>query len=273
MLAIWCYALFVIVAYCGIVLVYFGIVRLLCNDYKKAKRLNGDSINVLKHNNIITKVPTIQRLQYFPLIFVVCFFWEMVSIFHHSFAIKIMQIAATNLYSAFNALLFVYVLYNFSGNQVTYRNPNTIGTKRRRKCKSKAAATDDCPADRVCPEPELTVTDTQNGVMVTATTLTRPVEVDELSTISLNIGNVLVMTPTAMATEVTDSVDDATLNSEEQSQSMNDVVIGYNEDESDYLFSLSCSDIELAGDIEVMKSNEMQPLSTNLSNDSPHDAG
>merc|ERR1719433_982621 len=87
LIAFLCYYLWLIVAWSLVILVYIGIGRLLVIDYKKAKRCNEDSINILNHNSIITTVPTIQRLQYFPLIFIFCFFWEILSIFYDSIGI------------------------------------------------------------------------------------------------------------------------------------------------------------------------------------------
>ena len=140
-IAFFCYYLWLIVCWLIIILVYIAIGKLLMSDYKKAKQYNTDTININNHNNIITKVPTIQRLQFYPLIFIFCWFWAILSISYNHwssnnlFIIKILQISFTNLYGSFNTVLFFYVIYNYTSNHVIYRNPKTIGQKKNKKSK------------------------------------------------------------------------------------------------------------------------------------------
>eukprot|EP00484_Ammonia_sp_Unknown_P024483 CAMPEP_0197024262 /NCGR_PEP_ID=MMETSP1384-20130603/4849_1 /TAXON_ID=29189 /ORGANISM="Ammonia sp." /LENGTH=581 /DNA_ID=CAMNT_0042452619 /DNA_START=52 /DNA_END=1797 /DNA_ORIENTATION=- len=142
-IAFFCYYLFLMVAWSVIILVYIAILRLLINDYNKAKKYNNDKINIWNHNNIITKVPTIQRLQFFPLIFIFCWFWEILSISYNKlqsndlWAIKLTQTIFTNLYGLFNAILFFYVIYNYNSNEVKHRDPKTIGIRKKKKKKTK----------------------------------------------------------------------------------------------------------------------------------------
>lgn len=130
-------------------------------------------------------------------------------------------------------------------------------------------------------DPELTVTDTQNGVAVTATTMTQPavhkpshlelptpLSIDEFSahTVSLGIGNITVMTPTGTVTSFfDDEADTVPLSlSDDEFEKMNNVTFGYNEDESDCAFSGSGSgsDVDVDGNIEVIEENtELEPLS------------
>ena len=141
LIAFFCYYLWLIIAWVLVILVYIAIGKLLVNDYKKAKRLNNDEININNHNNIITKVPTIQRLQYFPLIFIFCWFWEILSISYsklHSndlFIIKVLQVTFTNLYGLLNTILFFYVIYKYNSNHIIHRDPKTIGKKKKKKLK------------------------------------------------------------------------------------------------------------------------------------------
>lgn len=290
-IAFFCYYLWLFIAWVLVNLVYVAIGKLLINDYKKAKRLNDDEINRNNHNNIITKVPTIQRLQYFPLIFIFCWFWEILSISYnklHSnplFILKVFQVSFTNLYGLFNTILFFYVIYNYNSNHVTHRNPKTIGAKKkkikssrkdkkvRKKLKKKLkkqgikniAGTNSNSALK-------DIDDTDgDGVQVTNTTTTAHYQIinrkdtgsgtnnnDELSgaTISLNVGNISVMSPTSMSNKANNTTDPIVLSDiddeydeefEEDEYDLTDlddhygmrknVTIGYNEDESDDFYS------------------------------------
>jgi len=241
-IAFFCYYLWLFIAWVLVNLVYVAIGKLLVNDYKKAKRLNDDEINRNNHNNIITKVPTIQRLQYFPLIFIFCWFWEILSISYNKlhpsplFILKVFQISFTNLYGVFNTILFFYVIYNYNSNHVIYRNPKTIGNKKknkkvkssrkdkkvRKKLKKKlkkqglktANSSNSALKDR-------DDTDNGDGVQVTNTTTTTHYQViqnrgnshtnnDDLSgaTVSLGIGNISVMSPTSISPKQGKSIAD-----------------------------------------------------------------
>ena len=231
-IAFFCYYLWLFIAWVLVNLVYVAIGKLLINDYKKAKRLNDDEINRNNHNNIITKVPTIQRLQYFPLIFIFCWFWEILSISYnklHSnplFILKVFQVSFTNLYGVFNTILFFYVIYNYNSNHVIHRNPKTIGVKKkkikssrkdrkvRKKLKKKLKKQGIKNVGGNNSNSALKdVEDTDgDGVQVTNTTTTHYQIInrkdtgsgtnnDELSgaTISLGVGNISVMSPTSMS--------------------------------------------------------------------------
>eukprot|EP01084_Bolivina_argentea_P209640 357054_1 len=231
-IAFFCYYLWLMVCWLVIILVYIAISKLLLNDYKKAKKYNADSINIRNHNNIITKVPTIQRLQYFPLIFIFCWFWEILSISYNRWSsdnlyiIKFLQSTFTNLYGAFNTCLFLYVIYNYNSNSVIHRNPKTIGVKNNTKTTKKRRFRRR--------RKQTTKTDDDGGIAVTTThTNERDLE-DDLSgpTVSLDVGNVSVMSPTSMS-----------------DHEINNVTIGYNEDDTDEYCSDDVGIIELTDEI------------------------
>merc|ERR1740123_2973355 len=238
LLALFCYYLWLIVCWLIIILVYIAIGKLLIRDYKKACNLNNDAIN--GHNNIITKVPTIQRLQYYPLIFIFCWSFEIISIAYNLFdedslfIIKCLQAVFTNLYGAFNAILFFFVIHHYTSNHVTHKIPKRIKKKTRTQT----------------PQSERESVD---GIQVTATTNNYQTKTshDEVSgtIITLNpIGCVEVVSPSSIWTpehmlgagngyafslcgqhdEVLVTDDDC-----ERSGKGKNVMLGYNEDEED----------------------------------------
>jgi len=242
----------------------------MINDYKKAKRYNDDTINIHNHNNIITKVPTIQRLQYYPLLFLFCFFWNILGVSYNwlndnnLFIIKCLQISFTNLYGLFNSILFFYVIYNYNSNHVIHRNPKQINIKnkkkkrkwrRRRKRRNSKIKTTEIN-DKKSNSNNLE----EGGVTLTATTKEKSQKTeksDDLSgpTVSLGVGNISVMSPTSISSKngdqnngdnvvaLSDIDDDDEWNETEYDLTddpnilkTNNVTIGYNEDESDEFY-------------------------------------
>merc|ERR1712228_1024751 len=195
LMAFCCYYLWLIVCWLIIILVYIAISKLLISDYKKAQNYNNDAINIQNHNNIITKVPTIQRLQYYPLIFIFCWFWEILSISYNYlneenlFIIKCLQIFFTNLYGLFNALLFFFVIHHYTANHVIYKQPKTSNQKLKTS-KQHSSKTN-------------VSNESIDGVLVTVTTNTNCInKCDEVSgtTVSLNIGMIEVVSPSSVST-------------------------------------------------------------------------
>merc|ERR1712013_763998 len=204
---------------------------------------------------------TIQRLQYFPPCFVACWFWELLSVGYGAlqsdkelFIIKAMQISMTNLYGALNSLLFAYVIFNFSSNRVTQREPRHI-RKANQKLNKKLKKTQTNSKEKEI-----------KGVTVTATATTKTrttqqflnveqtqMQNDELSglTVSLGVGNVSVMSPTTLSVSAPMTSDVFALDDEngenEDSEKAMLVTVLYNEDESDDFFSSDDEEFTLGG--------------------------
>ena len=248
LIAFCCYYLWLIVCWIIIILVYIAIGRLLISDYKKAKNYNSDAINIQNHNVIITKVPTIQRLQYYPLIFIFCWFWEILSISYNYlnennlFIIKCLQIFFTNLYGLFNAILFFFVIHHYTSNHVIYKNPKTSNSKKIKRKTSKSAEMNPATNESV------------DGVLVTVTTNTNKHHEEVSGTsISLNAGMVEVVSPSSISTpEKMFNAAEFSLHNDEVTDDeklIQNVIVGYNEDESDDFYSDE-------GDIAVIEEEE-----------------